>query len=374
MKISTIVLLFALCAAVAPLAAQINITTSDVVSNYLGFRWIATGDSSTATVNLGTASLSPQTFDFSGITVNPATYTRDTSNFLTPAGHLNAADFPTASACFQTVFVFSSGPITQTQTLAEYLSAESDGAYLLGFAERIQTVPPFGPFPADTTLEAKFHPKQLGIPLPLTRGTSRTTTDTLVNPSIGGGNTTEITTHTFTADAFGTVTLPGGSSFSGIRLWEDKVRWTTNTGGTTRSRSLTVTFYGQNLTQISFDVDTAFTGGTVQLTNYSISQKDAPLGVKQMPGARPREFALLQNYPNPFNPVTQIAFSIPAREYVSLKVYNILGEEVATLRDGDMSPGSYTAPFDAGALPSGLYFYRLRAGSFTETKKMSVLK
>lgn len=81
-----------------------------------------------------------------------------------------------------------------------------------------------------------------------------------------------------------------------------------------------------------------------------------------------------QNYPNPFNPTTEIVYSIPQRGYVSLKVYNLLGNEVADLVNGEMGAGTYKTNFDASSLPSGVYFYKLQTGKFVETKKMLLLK
>jgi hypothetical protein len=94
------------------------------------------------------------------------------------------------------------------------------------------------------------------------------------------------------------------------------------------------------------------------------------------------EFKLLQNYPNPFNPSTKIKYSIPSNvkretSIVSLKVYDVLGNEVATLVNEESATGgagSYEVDFNAASLQSGIYFYQLRAGSFIETKKMILLK
>ena len=89
----------------------------------------------------------------------------------------------------------------------------------------------------------------------------------------------------------------------------------------------------------------------------------------------PKAYALHQNYPNPFNPTTTIAFDLPATSVVSLKVYNILGQEVSTLLDGvQMEGGVHVATFNASDIPSGVYFYQLRAGSFTATKKLMLMK
>ncbi len=91
-------------------------------------------------------------------------------------------------------------------------------------------------------------------------------------------------------------------------------------------------------------------------------------------GIKPTEFSLNQNYPNPFNPSTSIQYRVPSISNVSLKVYDILGNEVAILVNEEKPAGSYEVEFDAKALTSGIYFYKLQAGSFVETKKMSLLK
>lgn len=88
----------------------------------------------------------------------------------------------------------------------------------------------------------------------------------------------------------------------------------------------------------------------------------------------PAGFSLDQNYPNPFNPSTAIRFSVPQRSHVTLSVYDVLGREIRTLIDQEYSTGTYTAHFDASGLPSGIYFYRLTAGSHTSTRKMQLLK
>ncbi len=88
----------------------------------------------------------------------------------------------------------------------------------------------------------------------------------------------------------------------------------------------------------------------------------------------PVQFELFNNYPNPFNPSTEIKFSIPSAEKVSLKVYNVLGQNVAVLIDREMSAGSHSVKFSAVNLPTGVYIYRLTAGLFMSSKKMIFLK
>jgi hypothetical protein len=96
--------------------------------------------------------------------------------------------------------------------------------------------------------------------------------------------------------------------------------------------------------------------------------------VENISGVTPGNYLLEQNYPNPFNPSTTINFSIPNSEFVTLKVFNILGSEVATLVNENLSAGAYRFNFDAQGLASGIYLYELNAGSFREIKKMNLLK
>jgi uncharacterized delta-60 repeat protein len=88
----------------------------------------------------------------------------------------------------------------------------------------------------------------------------------------------------------------------------------------------------------------------------------------------PTEFILYQNYPNPFNPFTTLKYSIPASSYVNLKIYDILGEEVATIVNEENVAGEYEIIFDASQLTSGIYFYRLQAGEFSSTRKLILIK
>jgi hypothetical protein len=83
---------------------------------------------------------------------------------------------------------------------------------------------------------------------------------------------------------------------------------------------------------------------------------------------------LVQNYPNPFNPVTTIKFEIPKKSFVSLKVYNLLGEEIEELAGGVFLTGVHSVIFDASRLASGIYFYKMRANNFLQTKKMFFIK
>jgi hypothetical protein len=102
---------------------------------------------------------------------------------------------------------------------------------------------------------------------------------------------------------------------------------------------------------------------------------DVVASVGPVRGVLPGQFNLDQNYPNPFNPATVIGFQLSKSSQVSLIVYNILGERVATLVEGVKAPGAYQVRFDASRFSSGVYFYRLTAdGALLETRKMMLLK
>ena len=103
-------------------------------------------------------------------------------------------------------------------------------------------------------------------------------------------------------------------------------------------------------------------------SNYFITEVD------DLTQSIPTEFSLSQNYPNPFNPSTKISWQSPVSGQQTLKVYDVLGNEVATLVDEFRNAGGYEVDFNASSLASGIYFYRLQAGSFIQTKKMILLK
>jgi hypothetical protein len=88
----------------------------------------------------------------------------------------------------------------------------------------------------------------------------------------------------------------------------------------------------------------------------------------------PTHFFVEQNYPNPFNPLTTFSFKLPAQHFVSLKIFDIMGKEVTTIFSEELPAGNYSKQWNAVNIPSGVYFYRLQAGSFTKTKKLMLLK
>ncbi|MCW8850166.1 MAG: carbohydrate-binding protein, partial [Melioribacteraceae bacterium] len=133
--------------------------------------------------------------------------------------------------------------------------------------------------------------------------------------------------------------------------------------------------------QGSHDVYLHFIGsGTSELFRVKnfrfLSQYDTPTSVddhtEKISGIE--RFKLNQNYPNPFNPITRINYQVPWKSYLSLKVYNLLGEEITTLYDGVRQPGNYMAIFNGQNLVSGVYLFQLKSENYVNTKKLLLLK
>lgn len=117
-----------------------------------------------------------------------------------------------------------------------------------------------------------------------------------------------------------------------------------------------------------------YNGSIVTAVNEWLCLGPATLTGISNNGIVPKNYSLEQNYPNPFNPTTNIKFALPVSGNVEVKVFDVLGNEVATIVNEYKSAGTYTADFDASSLSSGVYFYTLKSGSFIESKKMLLVK
>jgi hypothetical protein len=127
----------------------------------------------------------------------------------------------------------------------------------------------------------------------------------------------------------------------------------------------------------------ALEDGIVAVSNryalHIFDVRDVVTDIAEPPDDLPRSFALSQNYPNPFNPSTTIEYSLPVRSKVTLSVFNILGQQVTTLVDEEQPAGTHAVPWDGtsdsgNGVASGVYLYRIKAGGFSDTRKMILLK
>jgi hypothetical protein len=123
--------------------------------------------------------------------------------------------------------------------------------------------------------------------------------------------------------------------------------------------------YTQN--SISFNID------PYQPKTFSVKLKNTLTSVSKE-NITPDKYELSQNYPNPFNPTTVINYTTTKASHVTLKVYDLLGREIATLADGIKGAGKYSVTFDASKLSSGIYFYNLKTDDFTSIKKMMLIR
>jgi len=169
------------------------------------------------------------------------------------------------------------------------------------------------------------------------------------------------------------ITLSGGAQASNV-FWQVAGQVTVGTSAAMKGIILCQT-------QIAMSTGATLNGKALAQTAVTLDANavtSAAAATAVDDNLAPQEFALFQSYPNPFNPTTSIQYSLAKTGQVSLKVYNLLGNEVATLVDGQQAAGSYTVPFNTNTgtlnLSSGVYFYRLEAGSFVSTKKLILMK
>jgi hypothetical protein len=234
--------------------------------------------------------------------------------------------------------------------------------------------------------------------------TSARKVDSIVTTELGGKTYTHgvYKSSTGTFGITDTLTLNGGGDASAVWIFKmtgalatasgsyvklingaqwQNVFWQVGTAATLGSNS---TFRGtiMALSAITANDGAAISGRLLVQTDSVSLHNNAIGGVAVVTTVRkdyaPAGFVLSQNYPNPFNPTTVISYQLPVNSQVTLKVYDVLGKEVATLVNGEMKAGSYTVPFNTNTgtsgLSSGVYLYRLEAGSFVSTKKLILMK
>lgn len=230
--------------------------------------------------------------------------------------------------------------------------------------------------PEDTTI-LKDNPVRIEIKLPMSYDSSwtQTYTQTISAGGLQAGQYTVL--RTVVVDAYGTMTLPGGYSFEALRLRETMS--VSLPGVPISNSSVSYFFISKEGAQVTLDgpnnIDLS-SSGVVNVENYSWnlpSAKSTAVNNKYLTN-KPGVFFLYQNYPNPFNPSTKISYSLSNSSYVTLNVYNVLGQKVAVLVDEEKSAGNYEVTFEAKNLSSGVYFYKLQAGNSVQTEKMILSK
>ena len=360
--------------------AQISIDTNDVKLMYaVGTNVIYRLDSTAVSVNIGAPGAS--SWDFSTL---KTTSTMELQSVPLASTPYYASQFPTAthvlrdSSLLLSLVVQGLGNVILKGTGYDYLTLDGDlfDYGLIGDGKAYLGVVSGSGFDAHgqwlNSPTAVFY----GLPLELGNGWSTGYTQTLSgHANILGGDINFgpiATTHyiEYSVDAYGQLTLPGGYTEDALRI-----RKTDRSSGTTNTFQIGYIFLTKRGAAVQFtQTDTTSpSSGTVPAKAMQWNAPLVPTSVTQTPEA-PQVFALYQNYPNPFNPSTTITFSLDRKGDVSLRVFNVLGQEVATLVNGTMEPGTKSVKFNAGSFSSGIYFYRLQANGKISTRTMVLTK
>ena len=355
-------LLLLIISAGTELFAQVQITKADVESIFEpGKSWIDfSRDNPMTNMNVGSASSSAQSWTIPNIGWGDTVVTTNVSPASTPY----QSEFPDATHA-QAATDYFEGYMATGYT---YYQIKSDGIYELGTAIEAN-------ISGTDTVIIKSGSSELIFPLPLTYGL--VLDDSRDSMDIGSG-VYNITTRSTSVDAFGTLTFPFGA-FQALRV-SGIEETTVYLNGTPISQSTTSSFnwIAKNGGTFEADLDTgSAVSGNVQLNYASMTQFNyVPTSAKEDLSILPSSFHLYQNYPNPFNPATNIKFEVSQTEFISLKVYDLLGNETANLVNDVKAAGVYTVKFDASKLSSGIYFYRLQTGesNISLTKKLILIK
>ena len=347
--------------------AQIAITASDISAQLqLGKKITSYRDGVTTSLNIG--STGQTTWDFSSLVIADQ-YVTESKTVATSA---YAADF--TGAQFASYYEgVSQGNASQSWV---YNTISTD--YFLNGTGSFTS-----PQGISTVVKLIFNPQKLLYKLPITLNASwvsqgsASIKTTITLPVLGSQTTTVAQTYqsNFLVDAWGAVKMPDGKILNALRVREES---SITTAGQTATSVMyhILTKTGESLS-ITLKNSTA-NSGVVNIEGVSWSSGDGvsnPTNVEKT-SEIPRGFSLSQNYPNPFNPSTIIKYQLPADGYVTLRVHDVIGKEIATLVNEFKQAGNYSSQFliQKSQLPSGIYFYTLRANGYAETKKMILIK
>jgi len=352
----------------AILFPQTTISSGDLLSLTGKSYQLEQDTSSSIQVNVGEAGAN-RVWDFSAMVLEDPFLS--TSEFMAPGVTPFAAEFPNANLAQK----ISSNNVDFDFEFYNYLNVTSNLLYDLGSGNYSATEPQF-----NSLTFRSYDP----TPLPMQFGATWTTTwkDTTEFGGTGGSILMDSTVNT--VDAWGTVKLASGD-YDCLRIRSDS--WTITQLYITGFEFPPDSVFSISYVWVSRDFYTVASAGSQNDENnpnftdaaYFTRLAGGAVNVEDDRKFIPSEYSLEQNYPNPFNPTTEIRFSIPEASRVSLKIYDVAGREVKTMIDEDFSAGVHSSKWDGRndrneLVPSGVYFYRLTAGTFVEVKKALLLK
>jgi len=337
---------FASCTAFA----QITITASDVANIFaVGNTVTIHEDTLQSNFDIGSPG-GGNNWDFTNLQSNLMV----TLQSIDPVSSPYISNFPTANICNYSSSTIG-GSFSEIWTYSK-LNGQFD---VLGNAAVSSALPGFV-----TTINYDPYRRQYEHPLTFNSQWSDTYTQTI---SVNGTpvNSASVSISTI-VDAYGTMTIPGGASYEALRIKEEL----TISGIT----SVSFSFLSKNGAQVNVDAVSSNHPNSGMIAVDGTTYYDGLVSSVEQINEIPKSFTLNQNYPNPFNPTTNIQYSIPEASFVELKVYDVLGNEVATLVNQEQSAGVYKADFSGSDFASGLYIAKITAGNYTNTIKMSLLK
>ena len=355
-RVRFFVFLGAMSLAAASAAAQITITAADV-GGQLAVGHSITNQADTLTKSLDIGSPGASSWDFSALLSHGATTLKSVAVGTSPY----ASQFPGATHAMQTSI--------------KYEGIDATGYIYLTLGTNLVNPGTMGgppPIPGFTVeLKIVNSPPDVTYALPSTYNTTWTSAYSETQTILFNGNpsgTPTVTTHdvSYIVDAYGPMKIPGGATHDVLRIRKK--------GISSKGAAVSYIFLAKNGASVQVTAaDTSLpNSGTIAVSAVSwTGPVNVAVGDEQ---GIPTQFSLDQNYPNPFNPTTVVNAELPVASDMSIVVYDMLGREVARLADGRFEAGRHSFTFDGAGLASGIYWYRLTAGSFTSTRTMVLVR
>ena len=275
-------------------------------------------------------------------------------NFVSASSTPYSAQFPTSNIAS-----------TDDNSNFNYMTTSSSNLFVNGYG---------GP-----DLLVSYTDPQLYVQYPFNYGSSFSD-NFAANYIISGSDVRRTGTTSVSGDAWGTINLPSGSFSNSLRVkYIISTRDSSNPGipvvTVTNLTSYVWFVPGRKFPVFEIIYSTISINGTQFGNSKTVTYNTgSTIGITNISTEIPAGYTLSQNYPNPFNPTTNLEFGISDLEFVSLKIFNTLGKEVASLVNENLNAGTYKYSFDASGFTSGIYFYTIKAGEFTETKRMLLVK
>jgi hypothetical protein len=343
-------LLLLLAAASFTTFAQISITSNDVSGMFAVGNFATIHEYDGAQIDIGSPGGS-NNWDFTGLQTN-STFTYESVN---PGSTLYISEFPNANIALHSQRVYIGEPGDG------YSYLEVTGNLLNNIGQAVV----FNSQPGNLYIVNNNPPDALILPITYNNGYQEHFFQTIY---LNGSSISQDSVFKdVLIDAWGTMTLPGGENFEALRIKEVR-----SVNGVPEGAHYS--FQSSNGAQVNMQASdpNAPDFGIIDIDWYDWNLPFIT-DVEQITGLL-QDFSMRQNYPNPFNPTTNIEYAIPEASFVQLKVYDILGNEVASLVNEEQSAGTYRVVFKANNLASGLYIAKLQAGNYSKTIKMTLMK